>query len=86
MSLLCSYITIDPENTRAVVELEESVSASFVPFGLLHVERVKIITVLDLVKDERDGKYYISRQYGTPLFPIPTCMSFNSSLGGIQIR
>ena len=86
ISLLCSDITIDPENTRAVVELEESVSASFVPFGLLHVERVKIITVLDLVKDKRDGKYYISRQYGKPLFTIPTRMSFNSSLWGIQIR
>ncbi|KAK3172415.1 hypothetical protein OEA41_005736 [Lepraria neglecta] len=62
-------ITIDLENTRAVVELEESVSASFVPFGLLHVERVKIITVLDLVKDKRDGKYYISRQYGAVFAP-----------------
>ncbi|KAK4692175.1 hypothetical protein P7C71_g4973, partial [Lecanoromycetidae sp. Uapishka_2] len=58
------HFQIDLENTRAVIELEESLDASFIPFNLLHIERVKIITVLDLARDERDGKFYIQRQYG----------------------
>ena len=58
-------MTIDPTNTRAVVEMEESVSARFLPYNLLHAERIKIITFLDLVKDKLDGKYYIAKQYGS---------------------
>lgn len=57
-------ITIDPSNTRAIIDLEESLSASFIPFNLLHVERIRILTVLDLVKGKEDGKCYIKRQYG----------------------
>ena len=57
-------ITIDAENTRAVIDLEESLSASFIPFNLLHVEKIRIITILDLEKGKEDGKFYIKRQYG----------------------
>ena len=57
-------ITVDAENTRAVIDLEESLSASFIPFNLLYMERIRIITVLDLVKVKENGKFYIKRQYG----------------------
>ena len=62
-------VTIDAENTRAVIDLEESLSASFIPFNLLSVDKVRIITILDLVKVKQDGKFYIARQYGEYLLP-----------------
>lgn len=62
-------VTIDAENTRAVIDLEESLSASFIPFNLLSVDKVRIITILDLVKVKQDGKSYIARQYGEYLLP-----------------
>lgn len=66
-------ITIDAENARAVIDLEESLSASFMPFNLLSVDRVRIITILDLVKSNEDGKFYIKRQYGE----LPSSSRFN---------
>lgn len=53
-------ITIDSNCTRAVVELEESLSASFLP--LLRVKNLKIVTILDF--ERVDNKFYIKRQYG----------------------
>ena len=66
-------ITIDAENTRAVIDLEESLSASFIPFNLLSIDRVRIITILDLVKSKEDGKIYIQRQFGE----LPSSFSFD---------
>ena len=66
-------VTIDAENTRAVIDLEESLSASFIPFNLLSVDRVRIITILDLVKSKQDGKFYIKRQYGK----LPSSLRFS---------
>ena len=60
-------ITIDKASSRAVVELEESVSAALVPFDLVRFRRIKIITVLDLERDMGtggDGRYRIAKQYG----------------------
>jgi len=45
-------VTIDPEDTRAVVELEESLNDSFLPFGLSRWERINISTV----REKRDGR------------------------------
>lgn len=59
-------ITVDANATRAVVELEESLSARHVP--LLRVKRLKIITILDFVRDKKDNKFYITNQYDA--FPI----------------
>ena len=53
-----------------MIDLEESLSASFIPFNLLYVDRVRIITVLDLVRMERDGRIYIARQYGEYSFEL----------------
>lgn len=83
--MLPTEVTIDLENTRAVIELEESLDASFIPFNLLHVERIKIITVLDLAKDEKDGKYYIQRQYGkSPQF-VGVVVGVGCGLGGFWL-
>ena len=54
-------MTIDPSNTRAVIDLEESLSASFIPFNLLSIVRGRIITILDLEKSKEGGKFYIKR-------------------------
>ena len=59
-------ITVDSNATRAVVELEESLSARHVP--LLRVKKLKIITILDFVRGKDDGKLYIKNQYDA--FPI----------------
>lgn len=53
-------ITIDSNCTRAVIEMEESLSASFLP--VWRVKRLKIITMLDF--ERRENKFYIKKQYG----------------------
>lgn len=53
-------ITIDSNCTRAVVEMEEDLSASFLP--ILRITRLKIISVLDF--ERIDNKFFIKRQYG----------------------
>ncbi|CCG83620.1 Predicted protein [Taphrina deformans PYCC 5710] len=54
-------VTIDSNCTRAVIELEESLSASFLPF--LRVKNLKIISILDF--ERVDNRFFIKRQYGT---------------------
>jgi hypothetical protein len=53
-------ITIDSNCTRAVVELEEDLTPSFLP--IIRVKRLKIVTILDFERIE--NKFYIKRQYG----------------------
>lgn len=53
-------ITVDSSCHRAVIELEESFSATFLP--ILRVRNLKIITVLDF--ERVDNRFYIKRQYG----------------------
>lgn len=57
-------IMIDNPPTRAVIELEESLTPSFVPYNVVRFERIKLVTMLDLVREKGDGKLYIARQYG----------------------
>lgn len=57
-------ITVDSNCTRAVVELEESLSASFLP--ILRIKNLKIISILDF--ERIDNKFYIRRQYGERVF------------------
>lgn len=53
-------ITVDSNCTRAVIEMEESLSAKFLP--ILRVKHLKIITILDF--ERVDNRFYIKRQYG----------------------
>ena len=53
-------ITVDSSCTRAVIEMEESLSATFLP--IFRVKNLKIITVLDF--ERIDNKFYVKRQYG----------------------
>lgn len=57
------HVTLDADNTRAVVELEESLNFALLPFSFTRIHGVRFVTILDLVRDKQDGKYYISRQY-----------------------
>ena len=42
----------------------------FLPFSAARVHGVRIVTMLDLARDQTDGKYYISKKYGTPTPPL----------------
>lgn len=53
-------ITVDSNCTRAVIELQESLSASFLP--IFRVKNLKIISILDF--ERVNNKFYIKRQYG----------------------
>lgn len=66
-------VTIDADNTRAVIELEEDLNLVFLPFGFARIRGVKFVTVLDLVREKGEGeggKYYVSRQWGMRI-PFP---------------
>lgn len=54
-------ITVDSNCSRAVIEMEESLSATFLP--ILRIKHLKIITILDF--ERVDNRFYIKRQYGT---------------------
>ncbi|KAF6237292.1 hypothetical protein HO173_004761 [Letharia columbiana] len=58
-----THVTIDADNTRAVIELEEDLNFVLLPFGFARIRGVKFMTVLDLVRSQRDDRYYISRQW-----------------------
>jgi len=76
-------VTVDLNNTRAVIEMEESLTPSLMPYDWMRFERVKIVTILDLVRDERSGKYYISKQYGM-YFPNLAGVGGVTSKGGLD--
>lgn len=53
-----------------VIDLEESLSESFIPFNFLVVDRGRIIRILGLEKGKEDGKFYNKRQCGELPFEL----------------
>ena len=56
-------MTIDADNTRAVIDLTEDLNFVLLPFSFARVRGLRFVTILDLVRDKGDGKYYISKQF-----------------------
>ncbi|KAF6222765.1 hypothetical protein HO133_000813 [Letharia lupina] len=64
-----THVTIDADNTRAVIELEEDVNFVLLPFGFARIRGVKFMTVLDLVQSQQDDNGVLYLSLSVPLSP-----------------